>query len=76
MSFGPKFHIAIENTNDIQFVIDNHPTILLFYIFFTNKCVQKHNENVFIKTLDFTFIFKVMHIDLNYACHFTNFQMM
>jgi hypothetical protein len=27
-----KIFTAIENTRDIQFVIDNHPTILLFHI--------------------------------------------
>jgi hypothetical protein len=29
-----KFHIATKNTKNIQFIIHNHPTILLFHIFF------------------------------------------
>ncbi len=45
--------------------MDNHPTILLLfiYLFYTNKLMQKHNENVFTNTLGPTFIFKAMDID-------------
>jgi len=33
------------------------------FLFYKNKLVQKHNENVFINTLGPTFIFKVMDIN-------------
>jgi hypothetical protein len=33
------------------------------YLFYTNKLMQKHNENVFINTLGPTFIFKAMNIN-------------
>jgi hypothetical protein len=33
------------------------------YLFYTNKLVQKHNENVFTNTLGPTFIFKAMDIN-------------
>ncbi len=39
----------------------NNFTIL--YLFYTNKLVQKHNENVFTNTLSPTFIFKAMDIN-------------
>jgi hypothetical protein len=59
-----KFHTATKNTKDIQFIIANHLTIFLFsYLFYTNKLVQKHNENVFTNTLGPTFIFKAMAIN-------------
>ncbi len=63
------FCTTTKNTNDIefinfQFVINNHPTILLFCIYFyTNKLVQKHNENVFTNTLSPMFTFKAMGIN-------------
>jgi len=58
-----KFCTTTKNMQDIQFVIDNRPTILLFNIFYTNKILQKHNQNVFINTLGPTFIFKIMDIN-------------
>jgi len=72
-----KFCTAIENIKDIQFInsIYNQqpPNNLLFLIyFFTNKLVQKHNENVFTNTLSHTFIFKTM--DINHGYYLTNFQ--
>jgi len=38
-----KCHTTTENTKDIKFVIDNHPMILLFYIYFIqiNLCKKK-----------------------------------
>jgi hypothetical protein len=63
-----KCHIAIENTKDIEFINSicnqqppNDFTIL--HIFYTNKLVQKHNENVFTYTLGPMFIFKAMDIN-------------
>ncbi len=41
--------------------LPNNFTIL--YLFYTNKLMQKHNENVFINTLGPTFIFKTMDIN-------------
>jgi hypothetical protein len=58
-----KFCIVIKNTKDIQFVIDNHPTILLLHIYYINKIVQKYNENVFTNTLNPMFILKAMDIN-------------
>ena len=63
-----KFRIATENTKDIEFInsiCNQQPpnNFIILYLFYTNKLVQKHNENVFINTLGLTFIFKVMDID-------------
>ncbi len=63
-----KLRIAIENTKDIEFInliYDRQPpnNFTIPYLFYTNKLVQKHNENVFINTLGFTFIFKTMDIN-------------
>jgi len=64
-----KFHITTKNTKDIQFInsifnrqLPNNFTVP--YLFYTNKLVQKHNENVFTNTLGPTFVFKAM--DLNH----------
>jgi hypothetical protein len=63
-----KFHTTIENTKDIQFINSicnwqppNNFTIP--YLFYANKLVQKHNENVFTNTFGPTFIFKAMDIN-------------
>ncbi len=63
-----KFCTTTKNTKDIEFInsICNRqpPNDFIFpYLFYTNKLVQKHNENVFINTLGSTFIFKAMCID-------------
>jgi len=63
-----KFGIVIENTKDIEFINSNcnqePPNYFTIpYLFYTNKHVKKHNENVFITTLDPTFIFKTMDIN-------------
>jgi hypothetical protein len=63
-----KFRIVTKNKEDIEFIIlifngqlPNNFTII--YLFYKNKLVQKHNENVFINTLGPTFIFKAMDIN-------------
>jgi len=63
-----KFHTLTKNRKDIEFINSicnkqppNNFTIL--YLFYTNKLVQKHNENVFTNTLGPTFIFKTMDIN-------------
>jgi len=63
-----KFPIASINTKDVQFInsiynqqIPNN--VIMPYLFYTNKLVQKHNENLFINTLSLTFIFKAMDIN-------------
>ncbi len=63
-----KFRTITKNTKDIQFInlicnrhLPNNFTIP--YLFYRNKLVQKHNENVFTKTLGPTFIFKAMDIN-------------
>ncbi len=63
-----KCRTTIENTKDIEFINSicnwqppNDFTIL--YLFYIDKLVQKHNENVFINTLSPTFIFKAMDIN-------------
>jgi hypothetical protein len=38
-------------------------TFVILYLFYTNKLVQKHNENVFINKFGPTFIFKAMDIN-------------
>jgi hypothetical protein len=63
-----KFHTTIKNTNDIQFInsmCNRQPpnNFTIPYLFYTNKLVQKHNENVFINTLGPSFIFKAMYIN-------------
>jgi hypothetical protein len=63
-----KFRIAIKNTKDIQFInsiCNQQPpnNFTIPYLFYTNKLVQKHNENVFTSTLCPTFIFKTMDIN-------------
>ncbi len=67
-----KFGTAIENTKDIEFINSNcnqEPPIyfIIPYLFYTNKHVKKHNENVCINTLSPTFIFKPM--DINYQSY-------
>ncbi len=62
-----KFHIAIENTRDTQFInsIFNQQPLNNFtisYLYYTNKLMQKHNEHVFAIKLGPTFIFKAMDI--------------
>jgi hypothetical protein len=63
-----KFCIAIENTKDIEFInliCNQQPpnNFVIQYLFYTNKLVQKHNENVVINTLSPTFVFKVVDIN-------------
>ncbi len=63
-----KFHTAIKNIKDIQFInsiCNRQPpkNFTIPYIFYTNKLVQKHNKHVFINTLGPTFIFKAMDIN-------------
>ncbi len=52
-----------RNTKDIQFLMDNHPTILLFHIYYINKLFQKYNENMFTNTLSPMFILRAMDIN-------------
>jgi hypothetical protein len=63
-----KFCTLIENTMDIQFmnlIYNWQPpkNFTISYLFYINKLVQKHNENVFINILGPTFIFKAMDIN-------------
>jgi hypothetical protein len=63
-----KFCIIIDYTNDIELkysICNQHPpnNFIISYLFYTNKLVQKHNENVFTHTLDPMFIFKAMDIN-------------
>jgi hypothetical protein len=63
-----KLCIAIKNTKDIEFlnlIYDQQPpnNLIIPYLFYINKLVQKHNENVFGNTLGPTFIFKAMDIN-------------
>ncbi len=63
-----KFPIATKNAKDVEFVnsiCNEQPPydFIIPYLFYTNKLVQKHNENVFTNTLGATFIFKVMDIN-------------
>ncbi len=63
-----KFCTATENTKYIEFtnsICNQQPpnNFIIPYLFYTNKFVQKHNENVFINTLGPTFIFKAMDIN-------------
>jgi hypothetical protein len=66
-----KFRIVTKNKEDIEFIIlifngqlPNNFTII--YLFYKNKLVQKHNENVFINTLGPTFIFKATMPTINH----------
>jgi hypothetical protein len=64
-----KFHTATENIKDIEFInsiCNQQPSndFTILYLFYTNKHVQKHNENMFTTTLGPTFIFKA--IDMNH----------
>jgi hypothetical protein len=63
-----KFCTVTKNKKDIEFInsicngqLPNNFTIL--YLFYTNKLMQKYNENVFTNTLSPTFIFKAMDIN-------------
>jgi hypothetical protein len=63
-----KFCTAIENIKDIEFInsiCNRQPpnNFIISYLFYTNKLVQKHNENVFTNTLSPMFIFKEMDIN-------------
>jgi hypothetical protein len=63
-----KFHITIENTKDIEFInliCNQQPpnNFTIQYLFYTNKLIKKHNENVVINTLGPMFIFKAMDIN-------------
>jgi hypothetical protein len=63
-----KFRTTTKNTKDIQFINSNcnqQPpnNFNIMYLFYTNKLVQKYNENVFTNTLAPTFIFKAMDIN-------------
>ncbi len=63
-----KFGIVIENTKHIEFINSNcnqQPPndFTIPYLIYTNKLMQKHNDNVFINTLGLTFIFKAMDIN-------------
>jgi hypothetical protein len=63
-----KFRITTKNTKDIEFInsiYNRQPPsdFTIPYLFYTNKLVQKHNENVFTNTLNLTFIFKAMDIN-------------
>jgi hypothetical protein len=63
-----KFHTVTKNIKDIEFInsiCNRQPpnTFIIPYLFYTNKLVQKHNENVFINTLGLMFIFKAMDIN-------------
>jgi len=58
------FHSFMSCCHTPLFHLYAVPTLLhIPYLFYTNKLVQKHNENVFIKTLSHTFIFKAMAIN-------------
>ncbi len=63
-----KFHTTTKNTKDIEFInsICNQQQpkfFIVLYLFYANKLVQKHNENVFINTLGCMFILKAMDIN-------------
>jgi hypothetical protein len=63
-----KFCIATKNGKDIEFInsiCNQQPPndFTIPYLFYRNKVVQKHNENVFTNILGPTFIFKAMDIN-------------
>ncbi len=63
-----KFCTTTKNTKDIEFInsiCNQQPpnNFTIPYLFYTNKLVQKHNENVFINTLGHMFILKAMDIN-------------
>jgi hypothetical protein len=63
-----KFRITIKNTKDVEFgnlIYNQEPpnNFTIPYLFYPNRILQKHNENVFINTLSPTFIFKAMDIN-------------
>jgi hypothetical protein len=63
-----KFHIVTNSIKDIEFInsiFNRQPSkiFIILYLFYINKLVQKHNENVFTNTLGPTFIFKAMDIN-------------
>jgi hypothetical protein len=63
-----KFCIGTKNAKDIQFINSNcnqQPpnNFTIMYLFYTNKLMQKHNENVFTNRLGPMFIFKAMDIN-------------
>ncbi len=63
-----KFHNATKNTKDIEFInsiCNRQPpnNFAIPYLFYRNKLVQKHNENVLINTLSRMFILIAMDIN-------------
>jgi hypothetical protein len=63
-----KFYTTTKNTKDIEFInsiCNQQPpnNFSISYLFYTNKLVQKRNENVFSNTLSPMFIFKAMGIN-------------
>jgi hypothetical protein len=63
-----NFRTTTKNTKDIEFrnsICNRRPPndFIIPYLFYTNKIVQKHNENVFTNTLGPMFIFKAMDIN-------------
>ncbi len=63
-----KFCITTKYTKNIQFlnlICNQQPTnvFIIPYLFYINKLVHQKNENMFVNTLSFTFIFKTMDIN-------------
>jgi hypothetical protein len=72
-----KIHIMTKNTKYIQFINSicyrqSQMDLTIAHLLYTNKFVQKHNENVFTNTLGPTFNFKVRTLITHHACHLTN----
>jgi hypothetical protein len=63
-----KFRTTTKNTKDIPFInsiCNPQPpnNFIIMCLFYTNKLVKKHNENVFTNILGPTFIFKAMDVN-------------
>jgi hypothetical protein len=71
-----KFHIITENTMDIQFLINNHSTILLFHIYIIQINLSKNTMNMCSLLNYVPHIFsKQWTLVINHAHHLTNSQM-
>ncbi len=75
-----KFCTTTKNTKDIEFInsMCNQQTpnnFIISYLIYTNKLVQKHNENVFTNMLSSRLFSKQWASTINHAHHLTNFQM-
>jgi hypothetical protein len=71
-----KFCSITKNTKDIQFVIENHLTILLFHIYFIQINLYKNIMKMCSLTHYVPHLFsKQWTSTINHAHHLTNFEM-